>query len=141
VLGDDADLPQAEAVRSFGEQLASLAEIAMFVLLGVALAQVPLRGALADAAVLTLVLVLLIRPAFVYPVMRAFRRPHGEAVFATAGGLKGAVPILLAALPLQAQLDGSQHLFALAGLVVLASLALQGPAVARLAPRVAEPPA
>ena len=33
-----ADLPQADAVRAFGEQLASLAEIAMFVLLGVALA-------------------------------------------------------------------------------------------------------
>jgi cell volume regulation protein A len=138
VLGDDADLPQADAVRSFGEQLASLAEIAMFVLLGVALAQVPLQGALVDAAVLTLVLVLVIRPALVYPALRAFRRSRDEAVFATAGGLKGAVPILLAALPLQAQLDGSRRIFALAGLVVLASLALQGPVVARLAPRVAE---
>jgi cell volume regulation protein A len=138
VLGDDADLPQAEAVRSFGEQLASLAEIAMFVLLGVALAQVSLRGALVDAAVLTLVLVLAIRPALVYPALRAFRRTRREALFATAGGLKGAVPILLAALPLQSHLDGSRRIFALAGLVVLASLALQGPVVARLAPRVAE---
>ena len=103
VLGDDADLPQADAVRAFGEQLASLAEIAMFVLLGVALAQVPLRGSVVDAAVLTLVLVLVIRPAFVYPALRLFRRSHEESVFATAGGLKGAVPILLAALPLQAR--------------------------------------
>jgi cell volume regulation protein A len=138
VLGDDADLPQADAVRAFGEQLASLAEIAMFVLLGVALAQVPLQGALLDAAALTLVLVLLIRPLVVYPTMRAFRSSHVDALFTTAGGLKGAVPILLAALPLQAHLDGSRRIFALAGLVVLASLALQGPAVARLAPRVAE---
>ena len=44
VLGDDRDLPEVEAVRAFGEQLASLAEIAMFVLLGVALAQVSLRA-------------------------------------------------------------------------------------------------
>lgn len=44
VVGDDSDLPQADAVRSFGQQLASLAEIAMFVMLGVALAQVPLRA-------------------------------------------------------------------------------------------------
>ena len=138
VLGDDGDLPEVEAVRAFGEQLASLAEIAMFVLLGVALAQVSLQGSLVDAAVLTLALVLLIRPAFVYPVLRLFRRSHREAVFATVGGLKGAVPILLAALPLQAGLDGSERIFALAGLVVLASLALQGPAVARLAPGVAE---
>jgi potassium/hydrogen antiporter len=140
VLGDDADLPQADAVRAFGEQLSSLAEIAMFVLLGVALAQVPLHGVLLDAAGLTLVLVLVIRPVVVYPTLRAFRRSRREALFATAGGLKGAVPILLAALPLQAHLDGSRRIFALAGLVVLASLALQGPAVARLAPRLAEPP-
>jgi potassium/hydrogen antiporter len=139
VLGDDADLPQADGVRAFGAQLASLAEIAMFVLLGVALAQVPLRDELLDGALLTLVLVFAIRPAFTYPVLRAFRRTHLQATFATAGGLKGAVPILLAALPLQAHLDGSPRIFALAGLVVLASLALQGPAVARLAPRVAEP--
>jgi len=138
VLGDDGDLPEVEGVRAFGEQLASLAEIAMFVLLGVALAQVSLQGSLVDAAVLTLALVLVIRPAFVYPVLRLFRRSHREAVFATVGGLKGAVPILLAALPLQAGLAGSERIFALAGLVVLASLALQGPAVARLAPGVAE---
>ena len=139
VLGDDADLPQADAVRAFGEQLSSLAEIAMFVLLGVALAQVPLRHALFDAALLTVALVVVVRPLLVYPALRALRRTHGEAVFATVGGLKGAVPILLAALPLQAHLAGSDRLFALAGLVVLASLAFQGPAVAWMAPRLASP--
>ena len=138
VIGDDSDLPEVDVVHSFSEQLASLAEIAMFVLLGVALAQVPLRGAIVDAAVLTLLLVFLIRPVFTYPVLRAFRRTPLEATFATVGGLKGAVPILLAALPLEAHLAGSERIFALAGLVVLASLALQGPVVARLAPRVAE---
>jgi cell volume regulation protein A len=137
VLGDDSDLPEVDVVHSFSEQLASLAEIAMFVLLGVALAQVPLRGAILEAAALTLVLVCVIRPVFTYPVLRAFRRTPLESTFATVGGLKGAVPILLAALPLEARLEGSERIFALAGLVVLASLALQGPLVARLAPRVA----
>jgi potassium/hydrogen antiporter len=137
VMGDDHDLPQADAVHAFGEQLSSLAEIAMFVLLGVALAQVPLRHAVLDAALLTLALVLVVRPLIVYPTLRAFRRSHGDAVFGTMGGLKGAVPILLAALPLQARLAGADHLFALAGLVVLASLAFQGPLVAWMAPRLA----
>jgi cell volume regulation protein A len=139
VLGDDDDLPQADAVRAFGEQLSSLAEIAMFVMLGVALAQVPLRHALLDAALLTIVIVAVVRPVLVYPALRALRRSHGEAAFATVGGLKGAVPILLAALPLQAHLAGSDRLFALAGLVVLASLAFQGPVVAWMAPRLARP--
>ena len=138
VLGDSRDLPQAVTVRTFGEQLASLAEIAMFVLLGVALADVPLRHAVFDAALLTLVLVVVIRPLVVYPLLRAFRRTHAESVFATIGGLKGAVPILLAALALQAELDGSERIFALAGLVVLLSLAIQGPLVARLAPGIAD---
>jgi cell volume regulation protein A len=125
-------------VRAFGEQFASLAEIAMFVLLGVALTQVPLEARLLEAAILTAVLVFVIRPALVYPALRAFRRTRREAVFATAGGLKGAVPILLAALPLQAGLDGSERIFALAGLVVLASLGVQGVVVGRLAPGIAE---
>jgi cell volume regulation protein A len=138
VLGDDADIPDVEAVGAFGEQFASLVEIAMFVLLGVALTRVPLQDRLLEAAVLTVVLVLAIRPALVYPALRAFGRSRAEAVFATAGGLKGAVPILLAALPLQAGLEGSERIFALAGLVVLASLALQGPVVARLSAGIAE---
>lgn len=140
VLGDAADLPQADAVHAFGEQLTSLAEIAMFVLLGVGLARVSLSGSLLDAVVLVLVLVLLIRPAVVFAGLRPFGRSRKDMVFATAGGLKGAVPILLAALPLQAGLDGSHRLFALAGLVVIASLAVQGPVVARLAPGIAEKP-
>ena len=128
VLGDDADLPEADAVRAFGEQLASLAEIAMFVLLGVALAQVPLRGgARRRRAPDARARVRDRGPLIVYPALRRFRRTRAEALFATVGGLKGAVPILLAALPLQARLDGSTRIFALAGLVVLASLALQGP--------------
>ncbi|HEY3615128.1 MAG TPA: cation:proton antiporter [Gaiellales bacterium] len=138
VLGDDAEIPDVEAVSAFGEQFAALVEIAMFVLLGVALTRVPLQGRLVEAALLTAVIVFVVRPALVYPALRAFRRTRAEAVFATAGGLKGAVPILLAALPLQAGLAGSQRIFALAGLVVLASLALQGPVVARLAPGIAE---
>jgi potassium/hydrogen antiporter len=136
VLGDDADLPDARAVRAFGEQVASLAEIAMFVLLGVALTQVPLQGRIVEALALTAVIAVVIRPAIVYPALRAFGRSRDEAIFATAGGLKGAVPILLAALPLQTRLDGSERIFALAGLVVLVSLALQGPLVARLAPAI-----
>jgi cell volume regulation protein A len=108
-------------------------------LLGVALAQVPLRHAVLDAALLTVALVVVVRPLLVYPALRGMRRTHGDAVFATVGGLKGAVPILLAALPLQAHLVGSDRLFALAGLVVLASLAFQGPVVARLAPGLAGP--
>ena len=107
VLGDDVELPEKDAVRAFGEQLASLAEISMFLLLGVALAQVPLRDSLVDALLMTFVVVLVVRPLLVYPALRALHRSRDDAIFATFGGLKGTVPILLAALPLQAGLAGS----------------------------------
>ena len=93
VLGDDVDLPEKDAVRAFGEQLASLAEISMFLLLGVALAQVPLRDSVVDALVMTIVVVLVVRPLLVYPALRALHRSRDDAIFATFGGLKGAVPI------------------------------------------------
>jgi cell volume regulation protein A len=137
VLGDAKKMRERDAALAFGGQLAALAEVAMFVLLGVALARVPLRDSVLDATALALVLVLVIRPLVVYPILRALRNSRDDAIFATVGGLKGAVPILLAALPLQAGLAGSRELFALAGLVVMLTLAFQGPALARLAARYA----
>ena len=135
VLGDDADLADSRR-RARVRRAARLARRDRDVRAARrgAARRCRSRGRSSRPPLLTLALVFVIRPALVYPVLRAFRRTHAEAVFATAGGLKGAVPILLAALPLQAGLDGSRRIFALAGLVVLASLALQGPLVARLAP-------
>ena len=125
VLGDTPTCRRPDAVRSFGEQLASLAEIAMFVLLGVALAQVPLRHALFDAALLTLALVVVVRPLLVYPALRALRvrrrgrlrdgrRPQGRRAHPARGPAPAGAPRRF------------ERVFALAGLVVLASLASRG---------------
>jgi cell volume regulation protein A len=138
VLGDDADLPGADAVRGFGEQLASLAEIAMFVLLGVALAQVPLQGRLVEAGALTVAVVFLIRPLCVYPLLRAFRRSRADALFATAGGLKGAVPILLAAFALLAGVREGQQIYDLVFIVVAFSVIVQGATIPFAALRLAQ---
>ena len=136
VLGDDADLPQADAVRAFGEQLASLAEIAMFVLLGVALAQVPLRGALrrrraADARARArdparARLPGAARCSAARTARPCSRRPAGSRARCRSCSRR---------CPCRRGSTARTRIFALAGLVVLASLALQGPAVARLAPR------
>ena len=107
----------------------------MFVLLGVALTTVPLRGSLVDAVLIAALLVLVIRPLIAGPVLLAFGASRNEAIFGVWGGLKGAVPILLGSLPLARGLAEGSHLFALVGLVVLFSLIAQGLTLGRLARR------
>ena len=139
VIGDDRDLPERSEVLAFSAELALLAEIAMFVLLGVALAAVSIASVLVDGLLLAAILVLAIRPIVCYPLLRRLRFSASEASFATVAGLKGAVPILLGAIPVMEGVEDASRIFATVGLVVLASLAVQGIALARLAPRLLEP--
>jgi cell volume regulation protein A len=134
VLGDrlrDA----RDTVGRLHDQLSSLAEVGMFVLLGVALMTIPLRGSLVDAVVIAALLVLVIRPLVAGPVLAAFGLGRAGSSFGVWGGLKGAVPILLGSLPLARGLAGGERLFALVGLVVVFSLLAQGLTLGRLARR------
>jgi cell volume regulation protein A len=134
VLGDRLQDARA-AVARLHDQLSSLAEVAMFVLLGVALMTIPLRGSFVDAAVIGALLVLVIRPVVAGPVMGAFGLGRAGSIFGVWGGLKGAVPILLGSLPIARGLAHGNKLFALVGLVVVFSLLVQGMTLGRLARR------
>jgi cell volume regulation protein A len=134
VLGDRLRDARA-AVGRLHDQLSSLAEVGMFVLLGVALMTIPLRGSLADAAVLAVLLVLVIRPLVAGPLLVVSGLGRGGSIFGVWGGLKGAVPILLGSLPIARGLAGGERLFALVGLVVVFSLLAQGLTLGRLAQR------
>ncbi len=124
-----------DTVGRLHDQLSSLAEVGMFVLLGVALMTIPLRHSLLDAAVVAALLVLVIRPLVAGPVMGAFGLGRAGSIFGIWGGLKGAVPILLGSLPIARGLAGGERLFALVGLVVVFSLLVQGLTLGRLAQR------
>jgi cell volume regulation protein A len=134
MLGDRQDLRRRDAISELHDQLASLAEISMFVVLGVGLAQVNLTRNEVDALLIGLLLVFVIRPLVVSPLLAAGFDTRETALMAV-GGLKGAVPIVLGSLPLAAGLADGSTLFAEAGLVTVISLALQGaplPRVVRL---------
>lgn len=135
VLSDDRELPERAEVLAFTGELASLAEIAMFVLLGVALATISISSVLVDGLMLAAVLVFIVRPLVAFPMLRRLGLDAREASFATVAGLKGAVPILLAAIPLVAGIDHATRIFGIVGVAVLASLAVQGIALARAAPK------
>jgi len=107
------------------------------VLLGVALAQVPLRHALLDAALLTLALVLVVRPADRVPDPARIRPAHGDAVFATLRTQGRSAHPARRSFHCRLGSQAPTTCFALAGLVVLASLASRGRSSRWLAPRLA----
>jgi potassium/hydrogen antiporter len=87
-----------------------------------------------DGVVLALALAVLARPLVVLLTLSRARLSWAERAFITWSGLKGAVPILLAALAVLEGVAGSQHVYGVVFVVVLVSVVGQGtfgPLVAR----------
>src|SRR5262249_38502150 len=79
------------------------------------------------------VLMLVARPAAVLLCLAPFRFSRRELAFVSWVGLRGAVPIFLATMPVLAGLPGARFYFDVAFVVVLISLVCQGWTVARAA--------
>jgi cell volume regulation protein A len=75
------------------------------------------------------VLALVVRPIVVTPLLLPSRLRGGERAFVVWGGLKGAVPILLASFALQEGVDDANQIYELVFVVVLASVVLQGTSI------------
>jgi cell volume regulation protein A len=132
----DADVQVGADVRAFHAELATLAEVIVFVALGltVHLAAVGASGLL-DGLVLTVVLLTVARVPAVVALLAPFSIPVGERLFLAWAGLRGAVPILLASLALVAGVSDAHKVYGLVFIVVAASVLIQGmtlPAVATL---------
>lgn len=138
----DRVIPERPQVIALHAELAHLGEVAMFVLLGVAVTRVDLGEAATAGIVLALAMIVVFRPLVAYPPLVALRYTRAEALFASVAGLRGAVPILLASLPAAAHVEGGNEILALTAITVVGSLVLQGVPLPRLAERLhlAEPP-
>jgi cell volume regulation protein A len=101
ILGN-SELPHRGDVLSFAEGTGWLAQIGLFVLLGLYAAPSELVGALLPALAAGAVLLLVGRPLSIVVSMLPFRLPWREQVFLSWSGLRGAVPIVLALIPLTA---------------------------------------
>jgi cell volume regulation protein A len=107
-----------------------MAQIVMFVLLGLlAWPQELLRMSL-PALVVALALTLFARPAAVFVLLLPFRFAWREKVFISWVGLRGAVGIFLGSIPLLVGLPNAQVYFNIAFVVVLTSLLIQGWSIA-----------
>jgi potassium/hydrogen antiporter len=134
VLGN-MRLPHRPAVRSFAQALGWLAQIGLFVLLGLLASPDSLTSHIPAALAVGLVLLLLARPASVIVSMTPFRVPWREQAFLSWAGLRGAVPVVLATVPLTAGTPGVEGLFDFVFVLVVIFTLVQGPTLPWVARR------
>ena len=139
VLGDAAMLRKGE-IESFQSSVAVLAEIAVFVALGLTISEADLGlDTWIDGLAIAVILAFVARPLAVVPLLLPERLTSGERLFIAWGGLKGAVPILLGALAVLAGVDGASSLYGIVFVVVLFSVIVQGSSVPYVARRLRIP--
>ncbi len=133
VLGN-SNLPHRSDVLSFAEGTGWLAQIGLFVLLGLYVSPPRLVDALVPALIAGVVLVVAARPLSVVAAAAPFRVPWREQAFLSWSGLRGAVPIVLALVALQEGAPGAGDLVDVVFVLVVVLTLLQGttlPFVAR----------
>lgn len=126
VLGS-ATIPARHTVVTFHQGMAWIAQLSMFLVLGLLVSPSRLPSVAAEGTVLALVLVLLARPVAVFV---ATFGPFGVADRAVLGwaGLRGAVPVVLATFPVIAGVGHSTEFFDIVFFAVLLSTVVQGAA-------------
>jgi cell volume regulation protein A len=124
------------SVVAFLDAATWLAQIVMFVLLGLLVSPHRLGSSIGPAVIVALVLMLVARPVTVFLCLAPFRFNWREKLFIAWVGLRGAVAIFLASIPMLVGLSKAYLYFDVAFVVVIISLLLQGwtlaPAARRL---------
>jgi cell volume regulation protein A len=134
VLGN-ANLAHRRATFSVAEGLAWIAQIGLFVMLGLLATPAELPAVLLPALTIGAVLLLVARPLSVLVCLLPFRVPLREQVFLSWAGLRGAVPIVLATIPVVAAVPGSEQVFNIVFVLVVVFTLVQAPALPVLSRR------
>lgn len=126
VLGN-ARLPHKTTSRAFTESLAWVAQIGLFVMLGLLASPGRLPAVIVPAVVVGCVLVLVARPASVLASTLWQKVGWRQRWLLSWAGLRGAVPIVLATIPMNAGVPGATKLFDVVFVVVVLFTLVQGP--------------
>jgi len=138
VLIADLRAPYKAEIEHFHKALASLGEIVVFVALGLTidLGSLDLRSVWLDGLAVAVLLTFVARPLVVTGLLARARLTRGEKVFIAWAGMRGAVPILLAAFTLLEGVDHANRIYGIVFVVVMFSVVVQGSLVPTVAGRV-----
>jgi potassium/hydrogen antiporter len=141
ILVGDAGIPAKRTIERFNTSLASLAEIVVFVALGLTidLTELGANHRWLDGLVLAVVLAVVARPLAVGPLLVPAKLSHSERLFVMWSGLKGAVPILLASFAVLGGVEDANRIYGIVFVVVAFSVVLQGASIPFVAARLGIP--
>jgi cell volume regulation protein A len=128
ILIGDVRAPYKMEIEHFHTALASLSEIVVFVALGltVDLGSLDLRSIWIDGLAIAVMLTFVARPLVVALLLSRARLDRGEKAFVAWAGMRGAVPILLAAFALLEHADHAARVYGIVFVVVMFSVVVQG---------------
>lgn len=135
LLLGNAPLPHRRAVLGFAASTALLAEAAMFVLLGLLASPERLVGQIPAALLIGAAGTLLARPLAVGLSNLPFRWAWREQLFLSWAGLRGAVPIVIATIPVTEGLPGAERIVDIVFVLVVVYTLVQAPTLPWLARR------
>jgi cell volume regulation protein A len=130
ILGNHAYRAK-QIVKQFMDGMAWLAQLGMLLILGLLVTPSKLISDIPDALIISCVLIFFARPAAVFVSLALEKFSWREKLFISWVGLRGAIPIYLAIIPVMLGVPGD--FFNIAFLVVLVSLVVQSTTVGLLA--------
>ena len=135
VLGN-AELPHRGATRSFAEGVGWLAQIGLFVMLGLLASPYRMEWWHVGFALVTgVILTFVARPVVVALCTVWFGTSWREQAFISWGGLRGAVPIVMTTIPLAEDVSGGEDLFDIVFVLVVVLVLVEGPTLPWVARR------
>ncbi|MFN3766710.1 MAG: potassium/proton antiporter [Aliihoeflea sp.] len=135
LFAGNRNIRSAPTLKRFQDGMTWLAQIIMFLMLGLLATPSDFPAIGVSAVILALVLIFVARPLAVWLSLLPFNFPRAETAFISWVGLRGAVSILLALVPLLGDLEAGSTFFNYAFIIVLVSLLVQGWTINPLAKR------
>jgi len=132
VTGNSA-VPYKKTLSSFLEALSAIANVSIFVMLGLLVFPKELGAIWKEALILFIILTFIARPVSVFICTSFSRFKIRDKIFISWSGFRGAVPIVLATYPFAAGIESSHDIFNIIFLAVVLSMLVQGSTIGKLA--------